>query len=253
MYLGFQCFSADTITNFCFASSFNQLSFPDFRGDIVVGVDNAMSTLTLRKFSIVFVWLVHNFPYSLLARISPALRGLITFRTVSQQPHSFISVSRSPNSRYQALKNQIDTILQNPQVMDDAPHRIIYRELLNPATIKGHSVPTAEQLMNEAEVLFSAGSHTVGTVLMAGVYHLLRTPETKQRLVNEIRSAWPVLDKPPSYEELERLPFLASIPFVWLRRPFLNLGSRLRSSKRCYESPLPSLLVFRVLYHHQAL
>jgi cytochrome P450 len=94
--------------------------------------------------------------------------------------------------------------------MDDAPHRIIYRELLNPEAIKGHAVPTAKQLLNEAEVLFDAGSHTVGTVLMTGVYHLLRNPETKQRLADEVRSAWPVLDKPPSYEELEKLPFLAS-------------------------------------------
>ena len=113
-------------------------------------------------------------------------------------------------SRFQALKNQIDAILRNPQVMDDAPHRTIYRELLNPEAIKGHSVPSAKKLHHEAQVLFSAGSHTVGTALMTCVYHLLRNPEMKQRLVDEIRSAWPVLDKPPSYEELEKLPFLAS-------------------------------------------
>ena len=94
--------------------------------------------------------------------------------------------------------------------MDDAPHRTIYRELLNPETIKGHSVPSAKKLHHEAQVLFSAGSHTDGTALMTCVYHLLRNPEIKQRLVDEIRSAWPVLDKAPSYEELEKLPFLAS-------------------------------------------
>ncbi|KAI9467344.1 putative cytochrome P450 [Lactarius psammicola] len=189
LYLGFQCLSADTIASFCFAASFNQLSFPDFRGDIVLGVDIAMDTITLRKFSNVFIWLLRNFPHSLLARISPALKGLITCR--------------------RALKNQIEAILRNPQVMDDAPHRIIYRELLNPEAVKGHRVPTAQQLLHEAEVLFSAGSHTVGTVLMIGVHHILRNLEAKQRLVDEIRSVWPALDKPPSYEELEKLPFLA--------------------------------------------
>ncbi|KAH9062299.1 putative cytochrome P450 [Lactarius vividus] len=197
LYLGFQCFSADTITNFCFAASFDQLSFPEFRGDIVLGIDIAMDTVTLRKFSDVFIWLLRSFPHSLLARISPALKGLLTFR--------------------RALKNQIEAILRSPQTMDDAPHRIIYRELLNPEAIKGHPVPTAQQLLNEAEVLFSAGSHTVGTVLMTGVYHLLHNPETKQRLVDEIRSAWPVLDNPPSYEALEKLPFLATVIKEMLR------------------------------------
>ncbi|KAI0281486.1 hypothetical protein BC826DRAFT_377762 [Russula brevipes] len=49
--LGFQCFSADTITNFLFGTSFDQLSCPDFRGDIVEGVDVAMPTIAMRKFS----------------------------------------------------------------------------------------------------------------------------------------------------------------------------------------------------------
>ena len=129
--------------------------------------------------------------------------GKLAASSVCQHPCILIS-------RFQALKNQIDAILRNPQVMDDAPHRTIYRELLNPEAIKGHSVPSAKKLHHEAQVLFSAGSHTVGTALMTCVYHLLRNPEMKQRLVDEIRSAWPVLDKPPSYEELEKLPFLAS-------------------------------------------
>lgn len=98
--------------------------------------------------------------------------------------------------------------------MDDAPHRTIYRELLNPKAIKGNTVPSLIQLLHEAELLYSAGSHTVGTVLMTGVHRLLHNPETKRRLVEEVRSAWPVLDKPPSYEELEKLPFLASAVLV---------------------------------------
>ena len=45
---------------------------------------------------------------------------------------------------------------------------------------------------------------------MTGTYHLLRNPEAKQRLEDEVRTAWPDLDQAPSYEELEKLPFLAS-------------------------------------------
>ncbi|KAF8270910.1 cytochrome P450 [Lactarius quietus] len=197
LYLGFQCFSADTISNFLFATSFNQLSFPDFRGDVVVGVDIAMSTITLRKFSHVLIVLIRNVPPSLIACLSPALSGLMTCK--------------------KAIKGQIEALLRNPQTMDDASHRTIYRELLNPEAIKGHSVPSVKQLQDEAELLFSSGSHTVGTVLMMGVYHLLRNPETKARLVDEIRSVWPVLDKPPSYEELEKLPFLTAVIKEMLR------------------------------------
>jgi cytochrome P450 len=132
------------------------------------------------------------------------------------------------NSSFQALKNQIDSILKNPQVMDDAPHRTIYRELLNPQAVKGGTVPSSKQLLHEAEVLFSAGSHAVGTVLMIGVHHLLRNPEIKKRLVEEVRGAWPSLDKPPKYEELEKLPFLASAILVSVQNS-INPRSRLPS------------------------
>jgi len=40
---------------------------------------------------------------------------------------------------------------------------------------------------------------------MTGVYYLLRKAEAKQRLVDEVHTAWPVLDQAPSYEELEKL------------------------------------------------
>ena len=59
-------------------------------------------------------------------------------------------------------------------------------------------------------MMFVVGSHLIGTTLMTGAYHLLRNPEAKQRLVDEVCAAWPVLDQAPSYEELEKLPFLAS-------------------------------------------
>jgi hypothetical protein len=101
--------------------------------------------------------------------------------------------------------------MQNPKLLDEAPHRVIYSELLNPEAIKGLPSPTALQLSHEGQVLFSAGSHTVGTTLMVGFYYLLRDPEAKQRLVDEVRTAWPVLDQAPRYEDLEKLPFLASL------------------------------------------
>jgi hypothetical protein len=104
--------------------------------------------------------------------------------------------------------------MQNPKLLDEVPHRVIYSELLNPEAIKGLPSPTALQLSHEGQVLFAAGSHTVGTTLMAGFYYLLRDPEAKQRLVDEVRTAWPVLDQAPHYEVLERLPFLASLSVV---------------------------------------
>lgn len=83
LYLGFQCFSADTIATFLFSTSFDQLSSPDFRGDIVQAVDKAIPAITLGKFSGVFVWLMRNLPHSVLILTYPSLKGLVIFRRVS--------------------------------------------------------------------------------------------------------------------------------------------------------------------------
>ena len=83
LYLGFQCFAADTVANFLFATCFDQLSFPDFQGDIVLGVDMCMPSITLAKFSMFFVWMIRYFPPSILMLLAPSLKGIVIFRGVS--------------------------------------------------------------------------------------------------------------------------------------------------------------------------
>ncbi len=83
LYLGCQCFAADTITNFLFATCFDQLSFPDFQGDIVKAVDMGLPIFTLAKFSVLVIWIVRYFPPSILMLLAPSLKGVVVFREVS--------------------------------------------------------------------------------------------------------------------------------------------------------------------------
>jgi len=188
---GFQCFGADTITNFLFATCFDQLASPDFQGDIVRGVDLLTPTITVAKFSVVVVWFMHYFPASVLMRVAPSLKGLVILRN--------------------ALITQVKSVMKDPKLLDEAPHRVIYNELLNPEAFKKLPLPTVSQLSDDAYSLFSAGSHSTGTSLNAGVYHLLHNPEIKQKLIDELRTVWPVLDQPPTHKQLEKLPFLTAV------------------------------------------
>ena len=83
LYLGFQCFAADTVSSFLFATCFDQLSFPDFQGDIVKAVDVAMPTITLAKFSVFFLWIIRYCPSSILMLLAPSLKGVVIFKKVS--------------------------------------------------------------------------------------------------------------------------------------------------------------------------
>ena len=83
LYFGFQCLSADIVTSFLFATCFNQISFPDFQGDIVKGIDLCLPTVTMAKHSLLFLWIVRYFPPSILMLLAPSLKGLVVFRKVS--------------------------------------------------------------------------------------------------------------------------------------------------------------------------
>jgi len=125
--------------------------------------------------------------------------------------------SRWQSTRYsffgsETLQDQVKNVLRNPKLLDGVSHRVIYGELLDSEASKGNPPPSALQLRHEALALYAAGSHPIAVTLMNGVYHLLRNPETKQRLVDEVHTAWPVLDdQAPGYEDLEKLPFLTAV------------------------------------------
>ena len=109
------------------------------------------------------------------------------------------------------MQDQVKNVLRNPKLLDESSHRVIYSELLEAEASKGHPPPSVLQLCHEALALYAGGSHPVAVTLMKGVYHLLRNPDAKQRLVDELHTVWPVLDdQTPGYEDLEKLPFLAS-------------------------------------------
>lgn len=53
-----------------------------------------------------------------------------------------------------------------------------------------------------------AGSDTIGHVITSGVFNILEQPEIYDRLVAELKEAWPVLQDAPLLQDLEKLPYL---------------------------------------------
>jgi cytochrome P450 len=106
------------------------------------------------------------------------------------------------------LGAQVADVVKNPDTLQGAPHRIIYHELLNPEASKGAPLPSAGSLYEEAQALMFGGADTTGNTLMLGTFYLLESPGLAERMKDELHRAWPVLDRPPSFEDLEKLPFL---------------------------------------------
>jgi hypothetical protein len=97
LYFGFQCFAADITTSFLFATCFSQLSFPDFQGDIIKGIEMCIPTVTMAKHSLLFLWFVRYFPPSVLKLLAPSLKGLVVFRKVGLHDVITLSCHMKPN------------------------------------------------------------------------------------------------------------------------------------------------------------
>lgn len=98
-------------------------------------------------------------------------------------------------------------VLSNPQSLVGSSHQTIYHEFLK-AIDEGRLKISEQSLQDEALLLVNAGSDTVSDALSVGTLNVLDNPEVHAKLRDEILKAWPKLDEPPRYEELEDLPYL---------------------------------------------
>ena len=105
---------------------------------------------------------------------------------------------------------QIDEVLRNKGSLENTPHKLIYHSLLDPDANKGRALPSRLSLRQEAGAVINAGSDSTSISATTITYHVLHNPEVQQRLIKELRVAWPVLEEVPCYEVLEKLPYLAS-------------------------------------------
>jgi len=244
LVLGFHSFGVDIIMAFCYAKNFDATKVPDFQSDIVLAAEVSMPIVTLRKYSGTLVKVMRYIPMWFGKKFgSPVTRAVFLLHAVSIRPKARVAIDTSPPK---TLMDQIDEILRNPASLQNASHKIIYHSLLDPDANKGRPLPSRLSLWHEAQTLFGAGSDTTAIGATTISYHVLHNPEVQQRLVNELRTAWPVLEEVPRYEVLEKLPYLASPSNGgWFssspERPFADCGcqrgashvSRRRSATAC--------------------
>jgi len=178
----------DTIASFCFARSVDALAEPEFKAPIIEAMEASLPAFVLFKHFSIIRKAVFGIPPWLSVTISPKTAGLIHLQ--------------------QFLGAQVTEVVNHPDSLQDAPHRIIYHVLLSPEASKGAPLPSAGSLYEEAQALMFGGSDTIGNTLMLGTFHLLRSSDLVQRVKEELERAWPILNSPPKLEHLEKLPLL---------------------------------------------
>ena len=82
--------------------------------------------------------------------------------------------------------------------------------LLDPDIAKGHVVPSAEKLNEEALMLLIAGNDTTSNAMVFGMYQICRNPAVQKRLEQELKTEYPGSWQEIDFESLKTLPYLVS-------------------------------------------
>lgn len=190
LLFAFRCYAIDTITNFCFSKSVHALDEPEFAAPIVVAMDASLPTFHLFKHFPLFRKTILGLPPWLAIKASPETAGLTNLQVI--------------------LGEQVREVSSNPEKLKDTRYPTIYHRLLDKDAHKGNPVPDFTALYEEAQTMMFAGGVTVGDALMTGHFHVLDQPELYKKLQAEVRTVWPDINSPPSFEAFEGLPLLTA-------------------------------------------
>ncbi|KAF8874994.1 cytochrome P450 [Infundibulicybe gibba] len=191
IHMAFLSTSMEVITSYCFAQSFNSLDYQNFDHPMLVALESVGPFFFIVQQLPFLSPLAVNMPKWIASIIGPGSAAFEEFRM--------------------HLSSQIDKFLANPSLLDNADHEIVYHHLISSKHGKQEATPSRQSLLDEATVLVSAGSDTVGSTCTIGTFHILGNQDIHRRLFDELKSVWPERGSQISLEILERLPYLTAV------------------------------------------
>lgn len=126
-----------------------------------------------------------------------------------------------------SAKQEIDDSLVPDLESSDATTKATIFEQILDSPLPAHE-KRVERLVQEGQVLVSAGSETTARTLYVGAVHLLQNPSVLRRMRSELEAVMPKPTSKPTWSQLEQLPYLTAIIKESLR---LSGGAVMRLSR----------------------
>ncbi len=84
----------------------------------------------------------------------------------------------------------------------------ILEQLLNPNAARGHRVPNAFELNEEAMTILTAGNDTTSNAMILGAYFICSHPQVHIQVVEELQKGFPNVNDSITYDETKTMPYL---------------------------------------------
>lgn len=189
MHNAFTSLTLDIISTYAFGESYGLLELPGFSPEWKEALKATVESSIMNRHLPWVADLLGFLPNSIAARISEPV-GF------------FLSIQAK-------IKSQVEDTLARDKADNTKSYKTIFQELrdsnLPPAE------KTAQRLMDEGMILIGAGGDTTAHTLTVLWFNLLTNPEALAKLTNELKEAIPDPQNPPSWIQLEQLPYLRAV------------------------------------------
>lgn len=105
-------------------------------------------------------------------------------------------------------RERIDQYLESRQQNETKKSSEVLERLLDPNAARGHAVPSAADLNEEAMTILTAGNDTTSNAMILGAYFICSHPQVHTRLVEELQKGFPNVHGGVAYEAAKELPYL---------------------------------------------
>lgn len=182
---GYAGLTADVIHSYVFGHDRRNLDQEGFNAHVRDSINGIFTVCHVMYFFPFLRTLLNALPMRVLRGLSPAASALADHKNFMYQLS--LDAIRDHSSTKQ------DTIL---------------------STLAGPKMPqhlrTPERLMNEGFALATAGTETTARSLSRATYYLLSREDVRTKLREELKQSMPTPDVRPTWNELEKLPYLVS-------------------------------------------
>ena len=129
-------------------------------------------------------------------------------------------------SMQQECVKQVEDVEKRMRMEKYAEERPTIFSMLLSEEVKldGYRIPSTMELKDEAYSVLAAAADTTGNAMTIAAFNVMRTPQIYQTLAQELAKAFPDSNTEVSFIELERLPYLVSLPTL-LSLPTTSLTS----------------------------
>jgi cytochrome P450 len=214
MHVAASAFTMDVISEYCYGEDgcTNYLLDPEFKPEWAQTIQDVFDDAAFRR---VVPWLIsglQRLPLELVLRMMPSMEVLL---------------------RWQAgLKGSVEAAIREYNAIDGKEQKeTIFLSLLD-----NDELPAGEKsvhrLADEAEILVAAGSETTARTIAYTIVHVLRTPGVLEKLKAVLEKVMPNKDVLPTWNELEKVPYLTGVVQEGLRLAF---GVTTRSPRCAHE------------------